>query len=370
MSPISSRARRAALVGMALLAVSLSGGSSRGQWTTQVDGTRARFRGLCVVDSRVVWASGTGGTVLRTTDGGRAWQPRPIPGTQDLDFRDIQAVDERTAYVLSIGEGEKSRVYKTTDGVTTWSLSYLNQDPKGFLDAIAFRDADHGLAFGDPVDGRFVVRTTEDGGRTWNSVPPEGMPPALPGEGAFAASGTCLVVVGDGRGWFGTGGARVARVFRSADRGRTWTAHETPVRAGSPSAGLFSLAFGDDGRGIAVGGDYKEPGRAELVAALTADEGRTWRRPAGRQPGGYRSAVAIVPGTRGRNLVAVGPTGTDASTDGGESWQPLGTTGFNAVGFAAPGAGWAAGEGLIARFEGPWPGEGTRPGATAPRPRR
>src|SRR5262245_10522400 len=195
------------------------------------------------------------------------------------------------------------------------------------------------------------------------------MPPALSGEGAFAASGTCLVVAGGGHAWFGTGRARASRVFRTPDRGRTWTAHETPVRVGTPSSGIFSLAFHDGDHGIAVGGDYKEPDRATQIVALTSDGGQTWRRPAGQEPGGYRSAVAIVPGTRGRNLVAVGPTGTDSSIDGGESWQRLGTTGFNAVAFAGPGAGWAAGDGVIARFEGKWPGEVTRPEGKPPGPR-
>src|SRR5437868_5177892 len=138
------------IVGMALLAVALSGGSSHAQWTPQVSPTKYRLRGLCVVDSKTVWASGTQGTVLRTTDGGRIWQAKSIPGAPDLDFRDIHAVDDRTAYALSIGEGEKSRIYQTTDGGNTWTVQHINRDPRGFLDAIAFWESDHGLALGDP----------------------------------------------------------------------------------------------------------------------------------------------------------------------------------------------------------------------------
>jgi photosystem II stability/assembly factor-like uncharacterized protein len=342
---------RVKLVGMALIAVLLPDESSRDQWIAQASGTRARLRGLCVVDSRVVWASGAQATVLRTTDGGRTWQARPVPGGPDLDFRDIHAVDDRTAYTLSIGEGEKSRIYKTDDGGNTWTLRYINRAPRGFLDALAFWDSDHGLALGDPVDGRFVVLTTDDGGETWRPSPTGGMPPSLPGEGAFAASGTCLVVAGDGHAWFGTGGAKASRVFRSTDRGRTWTVHETPVRAGTPSSGIFSLAFGDRDRGIAVGGDYKEPGPASDVVALTADGGRTWRSPKGPGPRGYRSAVAGLPAARATVLVTVGPTGSDWSRDGGESWMQLGEMGFHAVGFAGEAA-WAVGEdGRIARLD-------------------
>ena len=322
-------------------------------WTAQASGTKARLRGLSVVSEKVAWASGTGGTFVITTDGGKSWRAGTVPGASSFDFRDVHGVDATTAYLLSIGAGEQSRILKTTDGGATWAMLYVNKDPKGFLDAIAFWDADDGLALGDPVGGRFVVLSSEDGGKTWEPTPAEGMPQALPGEGAFAASGTCLVVTRDGHAWFGTGGAKASRVFRSSDRGKTWKAHETPVMAASPSSGIFSLAFDDADHGVAVGGDYKEPGLAGNVVALTSDGGRTWRLPKGEQPGGYRSAVAFVPGTQGRTLVAVGPTGSDISVDGGENWRRLGTTGFHAVGFASPSAGWAAGEdGMVAKFEG------------------
>jgi photosystem II stability/assembly factor-like uncharacterized protein len=176
------------------------------------------------------------------------------------------------------------------------------------------------------------------------------MPPALEGEGAFAASGTCLAMQGEQNAWFGTGGARVARVFRSTDEGKTWTAHETPVRAGAPSAGVFSLAFRDASHGVAVGGDYQRPEQASGAVALTDDGGRTWR-PALGAPGGYRSAVAYMQGASRTTLVAVGPNGTDMSVDGGEGWSRLGNVGFDAIALAAPGAGWAAGEsGRIARW--------------------
>src|SRR5262249_28075749 len=156
------------------------------------------------------------------------------------------------------GPGELSRIYRTSDAGASWTLSFRGSDPKVFLDAIAFWDEEHGLAMGDPFDGRFLVLATDDGGRTWRR--PEGlvMPPALKDEGAFPASGTCLVVQGERNAWFGTGGAKTSRVFRSADRGRSWTVHETPIAAGAPTSGIFSLAFRDAEHGIAVGGDYRD----------------------------------------------------------------------------------------------------------------
>ncbi len=301
---------------------------------------KPRLRGLSVVDGRVAWASGAAGTILRTVDGGKSWERRPIPGAETLDFRDVQAVDDRAAFALSIGPGDRSRIYKTTDGGATWAARHVNRDLKGFLDALAFWDRDHGLVLGDPVDGRFVILTTDDGGATWREIPPKAMPEALPKEGAFAASGTCLVVQGERNAWFGTGGGRV---FRSTDRGSTWTVHATPLRPANDSSGIFSLAFRDADHGVAVGGDYKDPARAVDAVALTSDGGWTWRLPSGPGPRGYRSAVAFVPGTKA-TFVAVGPTGSDWSEDDGKSWKPLADLGFHAVGFADSSAGWGVGD--------------------------
>jgi photosystem II stability/assembly factor-like uncharacterized protein len=338
---------------LAPLALSLIAHPSSAQWVPQQSGTNARLRGLSIVSRDVAWASGSGGTCLRTTDGGTTWAARPVPGASSLDFRDVHAVDAGIAYLLSIGAGEASRIYKTADGGRTWRLQATNRDPKGFLDALAFWDADHGCALGDPVEGRFAILTTDDAGNDWKRPSGEGMPPARPGEGAFAASGTCLVTRGDRNAWFATGGANVSRVFRSSDRCQTWTVHETPIRAGTPSSGIFSLAFWDANHGVAVGGDFKKPEESGGSVALSIDGGRTWTPARGTQPAGYRSGVAVVPGTPGPILVAVGPTGADLSTDGGENWQRLGRTGFDAVGFAGPDAGWAVGEdGRIARFNG------------------
>ena len=212
-------------------------------WTPQSSQTDARFRGVCAVSSQIAWCSGTKGTFARTIDGGKTWKPSQVRGAEALDFRDVEAFDAETAYLLASGPGDASRIYKTTDGGVSWTKQLTNPDPKGFFDAIGFFDRNHGLAFGDPVDGHFTLFTTNDGGATWPRVAGSNLPPALANEGAFAASGTCLVVSGERNAWFATGGARVARVFRSTDRGRSWTVAETPVLTGNPSSGIFSLAF-------------------------------------------------------------------------------------------------------------------------------
>ncbi|MBV9774674.1 MAG: hypothetical protein JO040_12025 [Gemmatimonadetes bacterium] len=319
-------------------------------WTAQASGTTASLRGLSVVDARVAWASGTGGTWLRTTDGGAIWQTDTVPGATALDFRDVQAFDASTAYLLSAGEGTQSRIYRTMDGGRHWTLQFTNPGPQGFFDGMAFRDRAHGIAYSDPVDGRFLLVATADGGATWTPVPPAGIPPALAGEAAFAASGTGIALSGDTV-WFATGGGARARVFRSTDRGSTWTVVPVSFAAGSAAAGIFSLAFRDARDGVAVGGDYQHPAADSGNVALTRDGGMTWTPIRGARPRGYRSGAAWVPGASPALVVAVGTSGSDYSVDGGESWMPIDTVGFNSVASAGPGATWAVGErGRVAKL--------------------
>ena len=302
----------------------------------QSSGTDASLRGVCAVSERVAWASGTDGTVLRTTDGGSHWHVLKV--ADGLDFRGVRAIDDKTAWILSSGPGDKSRIYKTGDAGEHWALQYTNPDPKGFFDAIAFWDAAHGIVVGDPVDGEFVIMTTEDGGVTWAR---QSGPAALPNEGAFAASNTCLVVRGKKTAWFGTGGGRV---FRSDDRGRGWTVASTPIRHDSASAGVFSLGFSDAQHGIAVGGDYSKPADNTANIAITSDGGRTWSAPSGVRPNGYRSAVLYLP--RQHTWIATGTNGTDMSVDNGMNWKPIDSGSYNALS-----AVWAVGpKGRIARL--------------------
>ncbi|MDX3110326.1 WD40/YVTN/BNR-like repeat-containing protein, partial [Nonomuraea angiospora] len=226
-------------------------------WELKETGVTARLRGLAPVSRDVVWASGSGGTVLRTADGGRSWQNVSPPDTSALQFRDIEAFDERSAVALSIGEGTDSRVYRTQDGGRTWTETFRNDEPRAFYDCLAFFDRRHGLAMSDPVDGRFRILATDDGGRSWRVLPSDGMPQALAGEAGFAASGQCLVTAGGRDAWLATGGAERSRVFHSGDRGRTWTVTDSPIPAGDPARGVFGLAFRDRHHGLAVGGDYR-----------------------------------------------------------------------------------------------------------------
>jgi photosystem II stability/assembly factor-like uncharacterized protein len=315
-------------------------------WVPHPSGAKASLRGVSAVNSRIVWASGSAGTVLLTVDGGASWRRLAIPDSEGLDFRDVHAFNERTAYVLAIGPGEKSRVSKTGDGGSHWTLQHVNPDATGFLDAFAFWDKTSGIVFGDTVKGEFEILTTGDGGARWQA---QHAPPALLTEGAFAASGTSIVTFGKNECWFGTGGEGAARVYHSMDRGRSWTVATTPIRKDAASAGIFSLDFRDPLHGIAVGGEYKKPDQRAHVAGITSDGGKTWREPRGNGPGGYRSAVVFL--AKRNAWIAVGPSGSDISIDDGENWSSFDHTGYNALSAAPDGSLWAVGpEGRIAEY--------------------
>ncbi|MEE8523382.1 MAG: hypothetical protein V3T72_05580 [Thermoanaerobaculia bacterium] len=321
-----------------------------GDWQPLESGSTASFRGLDAVGDEVVWVSGTGGTVGRSVDGGVSWEMHSIPGAEELDFRDVDAFDADTAYSMSAGPGELSRIYKTIDGGASWRLQHTNQPPEGFFDGMAFWDADRGLLYGDPVDGWFTVLATADGGATWTRVPAADMPPALEGEAGFAASGSGIAVADGGHAWFGSGGPE-ARVFRSTDYGQSWTVASTPIQSGAGSAGIFSLAFRDALHGVAVGGDYTQPDDATANAARTADGGVTWELVDASPPGGYSSGVAYAPDRPA--LITVGTSGSDRSDDDGATWSSFGSVGYNSVRFAgSPCGGWAAGaDGRLARLD-------------------
>jgi photosystem II stability/assembly factor-like uncharacterized protein len=320
-------------------------------WTIQPSGVTARLRGVSASSDRVVWASGSANTILRSEDGGNTWKKLQSPTTDRLDFRDIDAVSDTTAYVLSIGKGPLSRIYKTSDGGATWELRFANADPEAFFDAMTFWDDAHGIAVSDTVNGAFVIIRTDDGGQHWTRVPADKLPPALPGEGAFAASGTNVAVFGASDVWFGTGAGPRARVLRSADRGLTWQIAETPLASGQ-SSGIYSVAFRDAQHGVIVGGDYAKESEAVDNVAVTSDGGQTWTLVREQALRGFRSVVKFVPGSRA-SFIAIGPLGSDLSTDDGRTWTPIEGPGFDTFSFA-PGrqVGWGSGNrGAIGRID-------------------
>jgi photosystem II stability/assembly factor-like uncharacterized protein len=321
------------------LAFTPTSGHRAFSWQLTPTGSTARLRGLSVVSASVVWASGasttTGSAVLRTVDAGATWQDVTPPGTEDLLFRDVEAFDTRNAVVLAIGPGDASRVYVTSNGGQSWTLTFVNDDPNAFYDCMAFFDKHRGLALSDPVDGRFRIIATGNGGRSWRVVDAD-MPPALTGEFAFAASGQCIVTAGGRDAFFGTGGGAEARVFRSGDRGESWDVSATPMHSGD-FGGIFALAFRDPRHGIAAGGDLFAASPDAL--ALTANGGRSWEL-AADAPDEFRSGAHWV---NGRVAIIVGETGSDVTQDAGATWQDIDDGSFDTVDCAGGWVCWASG---------------------------
>lgn len=309
-------------------------------------GSTAQLRGLAPVSSTVLWASGTDGTVLRSVDGGATVEDVSPPDTAALQFRSLYASSADHAVAVSIGDNpEDMRAYVTDDGGRSWTMSLQNDNPAGFYDCMTFVDKKTGYLLGDPVDGKFQVLRTTDGGHHWSLMPSAGMPPAAD-EFAFAASGTCIQSNNRGDLFFGTGGVDPARIFTSTNRGRTWSAATSPV-AGGTSAGIFSLSFGHGRGGVAVGGDYLMSDSADEVGAWTSDQGRTWQESSGL--GGYRSGSAWLVDAPAM-VLAVGPTGSDVSRDGGRTYATFDDGSFDAV-MCVPNACFASGEnGRLARL--------------------
>jgi photosystem II stability/assembly factor-like uncharacterized protein len=330
---------------LSIAAILLSAAFANAQWQKQALTTTASLRGLSVVNDKVVWASGTGGTFLKTVDSGKTWTLGKVPDADKLDFRDIEAFDANTAYLMSAGEGQASRIYKTTDGGATWKLQFTNAKEKGFFDSFAFWDKNNGIAMSDPVDGFFYLISTKDGGATWKQIATGKMPPAIEGEAAFAASGTCVIVNGRSNVFIVTGG-KAARVFRSADRGLSWSAADTTIVKGTSGSGIFSIAMRDAENGVITGGNYEKPAGETANLAFTADGGKSWTSGGGLF--GYRSGVTFIDRS---TVIAVGSIGSALSGDGGKTWRNIDTVSYNAVQAKGKTAVWAVGDkGMVARW--------------------
>ncbi len=326
--------------------------------TPQNSGTTQGLIAVSPVNSRVVWASGRGGTFVVTTDGGQTWRAGVVAGAEALQFRDVQGVSDKVAYLLSIGSGTDSRIYKTTYCGATWTLQFQNQTAAAFYDCFAFWTPSDGIAQSDSVNGRFpVIRTTD--GTTWHDIG-DNLPLSLDGESSFASSGTCVAAQGKSNAWIVTGGASPSRVLATEDRGDNWNAYNSPLR-GSPSAGIFSVAFRDAQHGIIGGGDLDPAAPPFDQTATSRDGGKTWTITP-EQPNigtlfglAYAGEVGIGRGPSGvahdnananRTVVVTGPGGSAWTPDEGNTWFNLpGVSGCWGVAFGSPKVGWLVGTG-------------------------
>ena len=321
--------------------------------TPQDSGTTNGLIAVSPVNPQVVWASGRAGTFTVTTDGGQTWKAGVVPGAETLQFRDVQGFSAKVAYLMSIGtSGDPGdfRIYNTEDGGATWTFQLQNQLPGAFYDCFAFWTPGRGIAQSDSVNGVFPTLRTTDG-TTWQDISGN-MPPALPGEASFAASGTCVATQGGQNAWVATGASSIARILATRDGGDTWNAYDTPLVTG-PSAGAFTVAFRNPWNGIVGGGDLDPSDPNSAGTAISSDGGVTWTLTNPPPVTGAIFGLSYVGrngnggGNDGRAVVITANEGGAAWTpDEGTTWHTLrGVSGFWSVAFASPKAGWLVGTG-------------------------
>jgi len=282
-------------------------------------GQSASFRGLSVVSDKTVWVSGSKGTIGLSTDGGLTWTWSSIKGYENRDFRDIEAFDGQTAVVMAVAE--PAVILMTSDGAKTWKEVYHNSGKGMFLDAMDFSSNRHGLVIGDPINGRFFMAETSNGGRSWKELAPSKLPAADSGEACFAASGTNLRTTRHNVASFITGGLK-SRLF--------WNGNAVllPLLQGKETTGANSLAVSPENgehEWIVVGGDFNDPGNRERNCAVSRDGGKTWISPS-NPPYGYRSCVEYISEQR---LITCGINGVDVSLDRGINWGSISSVGFH-----------------------------------------
>ncbi len=298
---------------------------AQAQWIKQISGTDASFRSIHAVSKKVVWAGGSRGTVLRTTNGGNSWQIILVKDAENLDFRDIFGVNDKIAYAMSAGEAEKgaAKIFKTTNGGASWNVILHHTEKGVFFDSMDFWNEKEGILIGDPIDDKpFIIRTL-DGGNTWNRIPKEKLPTILEGEASFASSGTCAVTQANGKAWLNS----QSRIFFTPDRGETWQVYKTPFKQGQTS-GIFGLHFWNENQGIAVGGDYKNDKVKTDNVAITHDAGKTWEFLAAATPDGLKESGWMLPNN---NLLLVGTSGTSLLDEDGSAWKAIDDESFHAI---------------------------------------
>lgn len=306
-------------------------------WELGPTGTKASLRALSAPSERVLWAAGSGGTIIRSEDSGSSWQNCNPEGYESVEFRALHAWDERHACAASAGT--PAVILHTSNAGEDWQVAYRNVAPEAFFDGLKFWDAEHGVAFSDPVAGAWLVLESADRGLSWRELPSESLPAIVAGEAAFAASNSALCVGANGAIWIGTGGAvrDQSRILYRLSTGAAWRTAQCPLPSNT-SSGVFSILCADADRLLAVGGDYRPEVASQATAAVSLDGGATWQL-AEVQPATFRSAVAALPTQLGTpsgstkstyGFIATGPTGTDVSVNG-MRWEAVSSVGFHAL---------------------------------------
>ena len=280
--------------------------------------SKASLRGLSVVSNKVIWASGSQGTVLRSIDAGVTWEQKKVPGYEKTDFRDIEAFDKKNAVIMGIDT--PAVILITKDGGETWQRTYYNNKAGMFLDAMEFWNLNSGIVIGDPIDGRFTILRTFDGGKKWQEIPFNNRPVADSGEACFASSGTNIAKISNDEAVFVSGGLASNLFVRDKKI-------KLPLVQGKESTGANAIATKSKKYFIIVGGDFTKANDSTGNCFITTDAGQTFIRPT-TPPAGYRSGVTYA----GKKVwYTCGLSGVDISKDDGVNFENISTTSFHAA---------------------------------------
>ncbi|UEG48761.1 oxidoreductase [Ferruginibacter lapsinanis] len=311
---------------------------SKAQTIQTIDSIGVSLRGLSVVNDKVIWVSGSMGAVGRSVDSGNTWKWYTVEGFEKNDFRDIEAFDETSAVIM--GTGEPAYILRTADGGETWKVVFEDNTKGMFLDAMEFWNENSGIVVGDPIDGKFFVGRTFDGGFTWRGIPPENYPPAEQGEVCFAASGTNVRKLGNAEAVFVSGGKTSSIFIRDK-------IIELPFEKDKETAGANSVAVKNKKIMAVVGGDFMVPDSTTKNCFITKDAGNKWVAPK-IPPHGYRSCIEYIDN---KKWISCGLNGVDYSIDEGVTWKWISKEGYNVCRKSANGnTVFLAGDGIIGKL--------------------
>ena len=258
---------------------------------------------------------------------------------------EFRAVAHTSTDFFMLSVANPALLYKTGDN-GTMDLVYMEEGEGVFYDAMKFWNDNEGIAIGDSVNGCLSIIITRDGGKTWTKLDCDELPDGIEGEGAFAASNTNIGIVGD-KAWIAT---TSGRIYYSEDKGHSWVTMQTPIINEKETQGIYSIDFYNENLGFALGGDFTEPDANRANKIFTEDGGKIWNTIASGKAPGYKSCVQYVPNSGGEDLIAIGFTGIDYSTDGGNSWKTFSDEGFYTIRFLNDSVAYAAGKNRIAKL--------------------
>jgi len=278
-------------------------------------GTKTSVRGLCVVDDKIIWASGSNGMVAKSTDGGNIFSWMQVPNFEKRDFRDIEAFDSNTAIIIAIAE--PAQILKTIDGGKHWEIVFTDSTKGMFLDAMSFRDNKKGIVIGDPINNKTFIATTKNGGNTWEKAN-KNLIILDSGEAFFASSGSNIVYQKK-KMLFVSGGKKSNLYYKNKK-------YELPIVQGLESTGANSIDVYNN-NAIIVGGDFSKDSSTANNCVLVDLKKMIFTQPQ-TSPTGYRSSVIYI---NQNTAVACGLNGIDISNDTGLNWRKISNDGFHVI---------------------------------------